>query len=98
LRNGAIFRRPKLKASGQKAGKYQRRIYRIQGGEDIKRRMMKMNRVKLSIEDIEPLEKAIAKYASMWSGLVWYKGEGWDWRMARYALEDLKARRDEYKE
>ncbi len=54
-----------------------------------------MNRVKLSIEDIEPLEKAIEKYASMGSGLVWYKGAGWDWRMARYALNDLKTTRDE---
>lgn len=60
------------------------------------RKVMKMNRVKLSIEDIEPLEKAIEKYTSMGSGLVWYKGVGWDWRMARYALEDLKARRDKY--
>ena len=52
-------------------------------------------RVKLSIEDIEPLEKAIKKYVSMGSGLVWYKGEGWDWRMARNALDDLKTKRDE---
>jgi len=51
--------------------------------------------VKLSIEDIEPLEKAIKKYVSMGSGLVWYKGEGWDWRMARNALDDLKTKRDE---
>lgn len=54
-----------------------------------------MNRVNLSIEDIEPLEKAIAKYASTGSGLVWYKGVGWDWRMAMYALEHLKAKSDE---
>ena len=51
--------------------------------------------VKLTVEDIEPLEKAIKKYTSMGSGLVWYKGVGWDWRMARYALEELKAWRDE---
>jgi len=42
-----------------------------------------MNRVNLSIEDIEPLEKAIEKYTSVGSALVWYKGEGWDWRMVR---------------
>jgi hypothetical protein len=53
-----------------------------------------MKRVKLTFDDIEPLEKAIDRYASMGSGLVFYKGEGWDWRMARYALEDLKARRE----
>lgn len=54
-----------------------------------------MSRAKLTVKDIEPLEEAIEKYASMGSGLVWYKGVGWDWRMARYALEDLKARRDD---
>jgi len=54
-------------------------------------------RVKLTIEDIEPLEEAIEKYGTMGSGLVWYKGEGWDWRMAKNALEDLKARREERK-
>jgi hypothetical protein len=48
----------------------------------------------LTFYDIEPLEKAISEYASMGSGLVFYKGEGWDWRMARYALEDLKARKE----
>jgi len=32
-----------------------------------------MTRVKLTIEDIEPLEKAIEKYTSMGSGLNWYK-------------------------
>ena len=52
--------------------------------------------VKLTVEDIEPLEKAIEKYTSMGSGLVWYKGKGWDWRMARYALEELKVKRNEY--
>lgn len=41
------------------------------------------------------LEKAIEKCTLMGSGLVWYKGVGWDWRMARYALEELKARREE---
>lgn len=54
-----------------------------------------MKRVRLTFDDIEPLEKAISEYAAMGSGRVFYKGEGWDWRMARYALEDLKARRDE---
>ncbi len=54
-----------------------------------------MKRVMLTFDDIEPLEKAISKYAATGSGLVFYKGEGWNWRMARYALEDLKARRDE---
>lgn len=63
--------------------------------EEKKRKVMKMNRVKLSIEDIEPLEKAIEKYTALGSGLVWYMGEGWDWRMARYALEELKEMRDE---
>jgi hypothetical protein len=53
-----------------------------------------MKRIKLTFDDIEPLEQALNKYASMGSGLVFYKGEGWDWRMARYALEDLRARRD----
>jgi len=52
-------------------------------------------RVKLTIEDIEPLEKAIGICVFTGSGLVWYKGEGWDWRMARNALDDLKAKRDE---
>lgn len=56
-----------------------------------------MNRVKLSIEDIEPLERAMEKYASIGSGLVLYKGAGWDWRMAKNALDGLKAKRDEYK-
>jgi len=54
-----------------------------------------MKRVKLTFDDIAPLERALREYAAMGSGLVFYKGEGWDWRMARYALEDLKARRDE---
>lgn len=53
-----------------------------------------MRRIKLTFDDIEPLERAINKYASIGSGLVFYKGEGWDWRMAAYALEDLKARRE----
>lgn len=53
-----------------------------------------MKRIRLTFDDIEPLEKAINEYAAMGSGLVFYKGEGWDWRMARYALEDLKARRE----
>jgi len=56
-----------------------------------------MKRIKLTFGDIEPLELALHKYASMGSGLVFYKGEGWDWRMARYGLEDLKARREEEK-
>jgi hypothetical protein len=56
-----------------------------------------MKRITLTFDDIEPLEQALNKYASMGSGLVFYKGEGWDWRMARYALEDLKARREEEK-
>lgn len=38
---------------------------------------------------------ALREYAAMGSGLVFYKGEAWDWRMARYALEDLRARRKE---
>jgi hypothetical protein len=54
-----------------------------------------MRKITLTFDDIEPLEQALNKYASMGSGLVFYKGEGWDWRMARYALEDLKARREE---
>lgn len=54
-----------------------------------------MRKIRLTFDDIEPLELALNKYASMGSGLVFYKGEGWDWRMARYALEDLKARRRE---
>ena len=52
-------------------------------------------RVRLTVEDIEPLEKAIRKGEAMGSGLVWYRGEGWDHRMARNALDDLKAERDE---
>jgi len=56
-----------------------------------------MNNVKLTLEDIEPLEKAIEKYGTMGSGLVWYKGEGWDWRMASNALDDLKATKKEVK-
>lgn len=55
-----------------------------------------MDRVKLTLDDIEPLERAIKKYTSIGSGLVWYKSVGWDWRMARYALEELKAKREEY--
>jgi hypothetical protein len=39
---------------------------------------MKTDRVKLTVEDIGPLEKSIEKYASMGSGLIWYKGLGWD--------------------
>ena len=54
-----------------------------------------MKRIRLTFDDIEPLEKAINEHAAMGSGIVFYKGEGWDWRMARYALEDLKARRRE---
>jgi len=54
-----------------------------------------MRRVRLTFDDIGPLERAIEEYAAMGSGIVFYKGEGWDWRMARYALEDLKARRRE---
>ena len=54
-----------------------------------------MKRIKLTFDDIEPLERALNKYASMRSGLVFYKGEGWDWRMARYALEDLKTRKED---
>lgn len=53
-----------------------------------------MERIKLTIEDLEPLEKALEKYTSIGSGFVWYKGVGWDWRMAKYAQEDLKALRD----
>ena len=56
-----------------------------------------MIKVKLTLEDIEPLEKAIEKYGTMGSGLVWYKGEGWDHRMAQSALDDLKAIREELK-
>lgn len=54
-----------------------------------------MRRVRLTFDDIGHLERAIEEYAAMGSGIVFYKGEGWDWRMARYALEDLKARRRE---
>jgi len=54
-----------------------------------------MKRVKLTFDDIEPLERALHEYAAMGSGLVFYKSEAWDWRMAFYALEDLKARREE---
>ena len=53
-----------------------------------------MRKISMTFDDIELLERALNKYASMGSGLVFYKGEGWDWRMARYALEDLKARRE----
>lgn len=53
-----------------------------------------MRKILLTFDDIEPLELAIKEYAAMGSGLVFYKGEGWDWRMARYALEDLKAREE----
>ena len=56
-----------------------------------------MKKIALAFDDIEPLEQAINKYTAVGSGLVFYKGEGWDWRMARYALEDLKARREEEK-
>ena len=56
-----------------------------------------MTKIILTFDDIEPLERALNKYAAMGSSLVFYKGEGWDWRMARYALEDLKARREEEK-
>jgi hypothetical protein len=54
-----------------------------------------MRKIKLTMKDIEPLERALNEYASMGSGLVFYRAEGWDWRMARYALEDLKAHRRE---
>lgn len=54
-----------------------------------------MKRLRLTFDDIGPLERAIEEYSAMGSGIVFYKGEGWDWRMARYALEDLKARRRE---
>lgn len=50
-----------------------------------------MKRVKLTFDGIEPLKKTINEYAAMGSGIVFYKREGWDGRMARYALEDLKA-------
>jgi hypothetical protein len=56
-----------------------------------------MTKIILTFDDIEPLERALNKYAAMGSGLVFYKGEGWDWRMALYALEDLKARMEEEK-
>lgn len=52
-----------------------------------------MKRIKLTFDDIEPLGRALIKYVSMGSGLIFYKGEGWYCRMARYALEDLKAKR-----
>lgn len=52
-----------------------------------------MERIRLRLDDIEPLENALDRYTSMGSGLVFYKGEGWDWRMAYNALEDLKALR-----
>jgi len=55
------------------------------------------NMVKLTIEDIEPLEEAIKTCAVLKSGLVWYKGEGWDWRMAKQALDTLKAIKEERK-
>jgi len=54
-----------------------------------------MNNVKLTIEDIKPLESAIEKYGTMGSGLVWYKGAAWDWRMAQAALDDLRAIKEE---
>ena len=41
------------------------------------------------------LVKAINKYTSKDSGLVWYKGVAWDWRMVKYALEELKTKKDE---
>jgi|GEM_PF-1165631 len=53
-----------------------------------------MKRVKLTFDDIGPLERSLEECAAMGSGIVFYKGEGWDWRMARYALEDLKARKE----
>lgn len=56
-----------------------------------------MNHVKLTLEDLKPLEEAIQKYAGMGSGLVWFRGEGWDHRMARIALDDLKAIKEEVK-
>jgi len=57
-----------------------------------------MRKISLIFDDIEPLERALNKYAAMGSGLVFYKGKGWDWRMAQYAFEDLKTRRDKEKE
>ena len=57
-----------------------------------------MKKVVLTFDDIGPLERALKEYAALGSGLVYYKGEGWDWRMARYALEDLKARKEAPKE
>jgi hypothetical protein len=56
-----------------------------------------MTKIALTFDDIEPLERALNKYAAIGSGLVFYKCEGWDWRMAMYALEDLKARKEEEK-
>ncbi|MFH1934308.1 MAG: hypothetical protein ABIN18_22390 [Pseudomonadota bacterium] len=53
-----------------------------------------MSKIVLAFDDIGPLERSLKEYAAMGSGLVYYKGEGWDWRMARYALEDLKARKE----
>ena len=53
-----------------------------------------MPHVKLSFEDIEPMEKELEKCYRFGCGGFLYKGEFWDWRMAYNAVEDLKAMRD----
>ena len=46
--------------------------------------------VKLNLDDIEPLEKALDKCARLGSGGFYYKGEFWDWRMGNMPLIILK--------
>lgn len=55
-----------------------------------------MPRVKLNLEDIEPMQNALQECVRHGYGGFYYKGEFWDWRMGKYALDDLKARRDGY--
>ena len=50
--------------------------------------------MELDFEDIEPMERELEKcYRYFRTGFL-YKGVFWDWRCARNAVEDLKARRD----
>jgi len=55
-----------------------------------------MPEVKLTIEDIEPLEDALRDCIMHGYGGFYYKGEFWDWSMGKYAIEYLKAIRDGY--
>jgi hypothetical protein len=50
--------------------------------------------MKLDFDDIEPMERELEVCYRTFSGGFMYKGVFWDWRCAKDAVEDLKARRD----